>query len=286
MALSKAEILQASRERDRHKRRVSRLIGCLVMVAIVGFFLLVVNLSFFRVTSVEIIGQTSADQATIKQFVDNQLAGRYFGLVPKSSVFFVSKGILIKNITKQFPGLAKVTITWPDLNTLAITVTDRESKVLWCIDGEKDKKCYYLEPAGTAYQEAPNFSDSLYIELHSKLPLQKIGDKVIDPKALIRSTAFLNFVKSSISLWPSPDLQLLKADVYSQNDFIAILVKPSDPVWQGRVLFNIDQSANTIITNYHSVLKNDKFRQDWLAGGGRLYYLDLRFPGKVFYRFR
>ncbi len=286
MASSKAEILQASRERDRHKRQISRLLGCFIVVAIIGSFLLLVNLYFLRVTRVEIIGQTSADQLTVKQFVDSQLTGRHIGLIPKSSIFFVSKGILIKNITKRFPGLAKVTITWPDLNTLAITVTDRESKVLWCIDGKEDKKCYYLEPAGTAYQEAPNFSDSLYIELHSKLPLQKIGDKVIDPKALIRSTAFLNFVKSALSLWPTPNLRLLKVDVYSQKDFVAILIKPSDPAWQGRVLFNTDQSANTIITNYHSALKNDKFRTDWQAGGGRLDYLDLRFPGKVFYRFK
>jgi hypothetical protein len=286
MALSKAEILQASRERDRHKRQGAIFMGVGLIVLIVGLFLLLLNLSFLRVNSIKILGQTSADPEIVKGFIDNQLAGRYLYLVPKSSVFFVSKGILAKDISRQFPGLAKVTITWPDLNTLAVLIVDRESKVLWCVDGEKNKNCYYLSPEGTAYQEAPSFSDSLFIELHSKQPLKKIGDKVIDQKTLIRTTAFLNFMKSSMPLWPKASLSLSFAEVYSQNDFIAFLSDQTNPLWQAQVLFNIDRGANNLITDFHSVLKNEKFQSDWKAGNGQLNYLDLRFPGKVFYRFK
>jgi len=286
MVSSKSEILRASRDRDKRKRQVARFIGLFVVVLVVGLFLLLVNLSFLRVTNVAVLGQTSADQTVVQQFVESQLAGRYLGLVPRNSVFFVSKKILINNLTRQFPGLAKVTITWPNLNTLSVLVVDRESKVLWCFVEVTSKKCYYLSPAGTAYQEAPSFSDSLYIELHSQSPLKKIGDKVIEPKALIRATAFLNFVKSSTALWPSSGWRLLRAGVYAQNDFVAIMAKTGEPERQFRILFNTGQIANKLITNFHSVLKNDKFTDDWQAGGGRLDYLDLRFPGKVFYRFK
>ncbi len=286
MALSKAEILQASRERDRHKRQGAVFIGVGLIILIVGVFLILLNLSFLRVNNVKIIGQTSADPDTIKEFVNKQLTGRYLGLVPKSSIFFVTKSVLVNGVSREFPGLAKVSITWPDLNTLAILIVDRESKVLWCVDGEKDKSCYYLSPEGLAYQEAPSFSDALFIELHTKQPLKKIGEKVIDPKTLIRTTAFLNFMKSSMTLWPKSGLLLSRAEVYSQNDFIAFLFDPANPAWQAQVLFNVDRGANNLITDFHSVLKNDKFQSDWKAGNGGLNYLDLRFPGKVFYRFR
>lgn len=286
MASSKAEILQASRERERSKRQVFHLVGLIIVVLIVGLFILILNLSFLCVTKINIIGQTSADQGVVQKFVETQLAGRYLGLVPKSSIFFVSKGILITDVSRQFPGLAKVTISWPDLNTLNVTVLDRESKVLWCSGEPTKKKCYYLAPTGKIYQEAPSFSDLLYIELHSKQGLGQIGDKVIDPKSLIRATAFLNFMKSSMPLWPTPGLQLESAEVYSQDDFIAIVIKPSDLAWHGSVLFNTDQIANELITNFHSVLKNEKFQTDWQTGNGRLDYLDLRFPGKAFYKFK
>lgn len=285
MALSKAEILQASRERDRHKRQGKRILGVATIFILVFLFILLLNLPFLRVNNVKILGQTSADSETIKEFVDGQIAGRHLGLVPKNSVFFVSKGILIRDVSHKFPGLAKVEITWPDLNTLAVLITDRESKVLWCVPDLKGKKCYYLSPQGTAYQEAPSFSDSPFIELHGKQPI-KIGDKLIDPKTLIRTTAFLNFMKSSMSLWPKSGLLLSRAEVYSQNDFIAFLFDSADPLWQAQILFNVDRGANNLITDFHSVIKNEKFQSDWKAGNGQLNYLDLRFPGKVFYRFK
>lgn len=286
MASSKAEILQASRERDRKKRQASVVIGLVTIFLLVGFVIFIFNLSFLRVNNINIIGQTSADQGVVKEFINSQLAGHYLGLIPKNSVFFVSKKILMNSLMKKFPGLAKVTIEWPDLNSLSVTVLDRESKILWCLDIPKDK-CYYVAPDGHIYQEAPSFSDSLYIELHSKRAgVVKIGDKVIEPQALIRANAFLNFVKSSISLWPETGLKLSRAEVYSQNDFVAILIKPSEPNWQSKIMFNTDQIANNIITNYHSVLKNDKFRKDLEASNNKLEYLDIRFPGKVFYRFK
>ena len=278
--------MRASREHDKRKRRIARFVGFFISLLIVGSFLTLVNLSFLRVTDLEIAGETSADKAEIEQFVGGQLTGRYLYLVPRNSIFFVYKKILIGKLINNFPGLAKVTITWPNLNTLSILVVDRESKILWCLKESDQKKCYYLAPTGVAYQAAPNFSDSLYIELHGKTPLKRIGNKVIEPRSLLRSTAFLNFVKSSLSLWPVNDLILLKAEVYAQNDLIATLTQKSDPLWRGLILFNTDQSANNLITNYNSILKNDKFIEDWRASNGRLEYLDLRFPGKVFYRFR
>lgn len=286
MALSKAEILRSSRERDKRKRRVAKFFGLFVSLFIVALFLIVVNLSFLRVTNLEVAGQTNADKLAIEQFIDSQLTGRYLGLVPKNSIFFVYKGSLSKKILNEFPGLVKVTITWPNLNTLAILVADREFKVLWCEAELVKKKCYYLSLAGVAYQPAPNFSKSFYIELYGQVPLKELNSQVIKQEDLLRATAFLNFVKSSSFLWPTGDIILQKAEVYAHRDFIATLVKTSDPTWRGLILFNTDQSANNLITNYNSILKNDTFQEDWQTGAGRLEYLDLRFPGKVFYRFK
>jgi len=284
---SKAEILQASRERERRRRQKALVAGLVIIILIVGGFFSLLNLDFLRVTKIQILGETSADPEVVRSFVaDDLLAGHYLWLVPKNSVFFVSKGQLIELLKKRFLGLATVTITWPDLNTLAIQVTDRETKILWCVGQEPKKQCFFLSPMGVPYQSAPSFSDSLYVELHSSATTTDLTKPVIDPKKLNRVNNFLSYLRSSLPSWPSRGLSLSSVEVESQNDFSAILLKPSEPNWQGRVFFSTDQTSNNLITNLHSVLKNSDFKTDWVDNNSQLDYLDLRFPGKVFYKFK
>lgn len=294
MPHSKAELLRHSHERERRKRQVARIIGSTISVLIVVSFIGLLNVSFLRVNNITVTGQTSVDQDEAKNFVSAQLAGRYLGLVPRDSIFFIRKGIVSERLKNKFPSLAKVKITWPDLNTLAIGITDRESKILWCTGELTAKQCYYLDQTGMLYQQAPTFSDRLLIELHTNLPPQKIGTKVIGPKTLTKVAAVLNFIKGSTNLWPDKGWQLVTTEIMPLADFRAILSRErtlpttaSSTILASRldVLFSTDQSANTIIINLHSVLKNDQFQKEWHSAGGHLDYLDLRFPGKVFYKF-
>lgn len=288
MALSKKEILKASREREKQKKDREHLFGLILILLIVVIFLITMNLSFLRVNDINVVGQTSADPSAIEKFVNDRLSGYYIGVVPKDNIFFVYKNNLAEYVKGQFPGLAEVLADWPDLNTLSFRVADRESKILWCNSGvaSSTKQCYYLSPEGEAYQKAPSFSDSLFIELHGSQALKKMGSRVIDPKSLTRAKIFLNFFKSSMSLWPENGLKLRYAEIYAQNDFRIVMNKAGDPSWQGRVLFNTENTMDNTITNLNSVLKNDGFRNDWQSAEGKLDYLDLRFPTKVFYRFK
>jgi len=299
MPHSKTELLRHSHERERHKKQIARIIGSLTALLIVAGFIGLLNLSFLRVMQITFTGQTSIDQDEARNFINERLTGRHFGLVPKNSIFFIRKNVLIEDLKNKFPSLEKIKIDWPDLNTLAFQVTDRESKILWCVGAGVLKQCYYLDQGGRLYQQAPNFSDKLLIELHTNLPPQKIGTKVIGPKTLTKVAAILNFIKGSTSLWPTRGWRLASTEIMPLADFRAILARNGSVVQtitssttpvinnnQFSILFNTDQSANTTITNLHSVLKSDQFQKDWVTAGGRLEYLDLRFAGKVFYKFK
>jgi len=285
MPHSKAELLRHGRELEKKKKQIARVVGSVASALIIAGFIGLLNLSFLRVTQINFAGQTSIDQDEAKDFIKERFIGRYLGLVPRDSIFFVRKNILIADLQKKFPSLEKVKVDWPNLNTLALQVVDRESKILWCVGAGESKQCYYLDKNGQLYQQAPNFSDKLLIELHTNLPPQKIGTKVMGPKTLARVTAILNFIKGSTNLWPSKGWQLGVTEIMPLADFRAMLVRGSE-INQISILFNTDQTANTIITNLHSVLKSEQFAREWRATGGQLEYLDLRFPGKVFYRFK
>ncbi len=285
MSSSKADILRTSREREKRRLYLRTILGIFLVAVIVIGFLLLLNLDFLRVSKVIVKGQTSADKAEIQRLIESRLSETYLIFIPRNSIFFISKQALITTLSKQYPGLKEINISWPNLNTLQIMVSDEALKVLWCVDGEKTSDCYYLTSGGLAYQLAPTFSNNLFTEIHTKQPLARLGRQVIAPLSLRRSIEILEFVRQGLSLWPSSNLKFLRAKTYAHDDFVIYLTTSSDD-WPIKIFFNTKQTAEAVIIALNSTLKNEDFIADWQQHAGRLEYLDLRFPGKIFYRFR
>ncbi|MFA5001194.1 MAG: hypothetical protein WC531_03140 [Candidatus Paceibacterota bacterium] len=304
---SKTEILRSSRERAKKRRNTKRAVGMLVIFVIVGGFVLLLNLNFLRLTTFSLLGQTSQDLSALKQTVREQLDGYYFGLVPQNSIFFFSKNNLIVLLKQKFPGLQSVEIDSPNLNTLAIKVTDRETKVLWCNGLASQKHCYYLNDEGLVYQLAPNFSESIILEFNSSTTVTKLNSAVIDPIDLERAKTFISFLKSTLTDWPRRSLgegglasipqtyKLAYVVALPLKDFEAVMVSnanPDDPTQSWKLIFNTGASADQLITNFHSLIKDPTLTKDWAHGSTgslqakSLDYLDLRFNNKVFYRFK
>ncbi len=301
--MNKSEILRSSRERAKKRKNAKRAIGVLIVFVIVGGFILLLNLNFLRLTTFSLLGQTSQDLSALKQTVREQLDGYYFGLVPQNSIFFFSKNNLAVLLKKKFPGLQSVEIDLPDLNTLAIKVTDREIKVLWCNDLANQKHCYYLNDEGLVYQLAPNFSESIILEFNSSTTVTKLNSAVIDPVDLGRVETFLGFLKSTLTDWPgstgspqagsgqapfSPIYKLAWVNALPLKDFEAVIVltaQPNDLAQSWKLFFNTDMPTDQLITNFHSFIKDSTLAKDWSLGK-TFDYLDLRFDNKVFYKFK
>ncbi|MFA6253873.1 MAG: hypothetical protein WC640_01255 [Candidatus Paceibacterota bacterium] len=301
-AYSKAEILRSSREREKKIKNTKRILGLLLVVFIVGGFLLLLNLNFFRLTAFNVSGQTSQDLSVLKGVIRENLNGYYLGLVPNNSVFFFSKKNLAVLLRQKFPGLQSVGVDSPNLNTLNISLIDRESKVLWCNQLVSGKRCFYLNDDGLAYQEAPNFSDAIIMEFESRGIVKELPSSVINPQDLSRAKLFLSFLKSSLADWSlsagstsslqassgqaisSSAYKLARINVLPFKDFEAIIVSNASPDNSWRLLFNTGTASDQLITNFHSLIKDPTLTKDWV--GKNLDYLDMRFDNKVFYRFK
>jgi len=285
--MRKVEILRSSRERAQKRKNTKRAVGLLVIFLIVSGFIALLNLNFLRLTTFSLLGQTSQDLSALKQTVREQLDGYYLGLVPQNSVFFFSQDNLTVLLKRKFPGLQTVEIASPDLNTLAIKVTDRETKVLWCNGLASQKRCYYLNDEGRVYQSAPNFSESIILEFNSSTTVTKLNSLVIDPIDLERAKLFLSFLKSTLTDWPSSGsiYKLAYVNVSPLRDFEAVMVSASNPddVTQSwKLLFNTGAPVEQLITNFHSLIKDPVLAKNWKHPD----YLDLRFDSKAFYKFK
>lgn len=292
--MHKAEILRSSREREKKIKNTKRVFGVLLLVLIVGGFLFLLNLNFLRLTTFSLSGQTSLDLSALKQTIKENLDGRCLGIVPNNSVFFFSKTKLATLLKQKFPGLQAVEIDSPNLNTLIVKVSDRESKVLWCnvVGG---KICFYLNDEGQVYQEAPNFSDAIIMEFNSEGVIKKIPTQAIDPKDLSRAKDFLNFLKSALTDWPplaksgqassTVSYKLDHINVLPLKDFEAVIVSSANPNNSWKLLFNTGATADQLITNFNTLIKDPTLAKNWPIGAS-LDYLDLRFENKAFYKFK
>lgn len=285
MSSSKADILRTSREKEKRLHYLRIFLGVvLIIVILVGFFL-ILNLDFLRVNKIIVKGQTSADKLEIEQLIEKHLSGNYLVFIPRDSIFFISKQSILVTLARQYPGLKETSISWPNLNTLEILVADEALKVLWCIDKEKVSDCYYLTSGGLAYQLAPNFSNYLFTEIHTKQPLPQRSAQVISPLSLSRVIKVVSFVRENLALWPNSGTKFLYVKSYAREDFVIYLADGRDGDRQLKIFFSTKQDAGAIITALNSVLKNKNFLTDWRQYSGHLEYIDLRFPGKIFYRF-
>lgn len=286
-AYSKTELLRTSRERERRLKNRRRFLGSLLICILVGGFLTLLNLNFFRLTSFKLSGETSQDLVIIKQLIKQELDGYFLLIIPNNSIFFFSEQRLIDLLKKRFPALETVEIDSPDLNTLVIKLTDRESKTLWCSLSAEGKLCFYLNDNGEVYQTAPNFSSSIILEFNDRQPIKKIPLSVINPKDLERAKIFLNFIKISLVDWPtaSSSYRLVRVNVLPMADFEAIINSETNPDDTWRLLFNTRATADQLIINFNSLIKDQTLTKEWLNSPS-LDYLDLRFGNKVFYRFK
>jgi len=283
---SKAEILNSSRRRERRDRASRLLLGATLILFLVGGTMALFNLSWLRVTAVTVIGETDTDRVAITAFVKERLAGRWLGLIPRDSVFFLTDNLLAESEFKaRFPGLASARVDWINLNALQVAVTDEPSKMLWCVVAAAGKQCYHLAPSGLIYQPAPSFSIQVLTEIETDRPVTTTHQQVIAPAILARVLALVDFVEVNLSGWLPDGWRLLKVETRTANDFALVLVQGDNLERVSRIIFSAEASVEDTAINLNSVLGNEEFLAEWRATGGQLEYLDLRFPGKVFYRF-
>lgn len=283
---SKRDILRRSKEREQKMRKFRLGGGFLLVAIIVGSFLGLLNWNFFCFNTVIVAGETNENKEAIQTYVLESIAGRYLGVVPKDSVFFLRKKILAEAVKHHFPRLKDVQVSLPELNTLKISVEDKEAKLVWCDgqDGKKSGHCYYLNEDGEVYSEAPNFSEAVMTEIIAPLPELPIGKIVLASSTVEKIQVLASAGGRLLNGLPggyAPDL--VSWQPLTAGDWAGRVADREGRVW--RILFNEKSKTADLVGGLGSILKNETFLTDWSRQKGRLEYIDLRFPQKIFYRF-
>lgn len=166
---------------EKEKSRVAPSVIVLWSLFLATLFYLAFFSVFFHISEPQVSGMSKISEENVREFVRQEMAGKYFGIFPKRDFFLVTPHILKARLLSEYPlfASARVTRIFPD--GIDVQVTEREKIILWC-SGEP---CFLIDEEGTAREnsralDSENISHVLFIADQSGKAVTA-GEKVFDP---------------------------------------------------------------------------------------------------------
>lgn len=182
------------------------------------------------------------------------------------NLLFLSKDQLKNNLAGAFPDITDIVIRKNLFHTLIIDFRKRVQLGIWC-----NLNCYYFDKEGTAFAETPQTEGSLILKIEDESKNNvSLGDRVLSDEQITFITAVNNKINDD------GKLKILKFKINSS--FSTDLEAVTDKNWS--IYFNGKQDPAAAVSNLFTVLK------EAVKNTNNLEYIDLRIPGRVFYKLK
>ncbi len=287
--LQRSEIIKRSRQ-EKWRRRLMRFLLWLAILALalaeLSWFL---HREAFLFQKVEIVGATPGLSARVQTVIRDQLSGDYLGLIPRSGIWFYPKIFLIKSLTTSLPEISEIKINLVAGHVLLISIKERSASYLWC--GQDGATCYTLDETGLAFALAPRFSGYPFFQFSGELPAVPIGSRPLPPDIFSQVIALQSGINKVLASSVLP-LRIYLLPLEQPLEWHFLLHNPDlaeDSRYNVTLLVDNRQALGNLLINLHSALSAPVFIQEYqdkISTGATLDYLDLRFPDKVFYKFK
>lgn len=290
--MAKKSVLTSPRlEELKRKRR--RAFWKKAFIFIFLFLVIVVGLSYgsknqrINVANIEVVGNKVIDTEIIKNVAREEMKGNYLFFFPKTNSILYPKGAIKDKLNTEYKRLKNISIKLKDLRTILISVNEREIKYTWCGTQikndnvkEEDLKCYFLDNEGFIFDEAPYFSQDVYIRFYGS------GEINIDNP--VGSSFAQNIFPKLISFKDSIEKMNLKPKAFyvEENNEIKMFLPKRNNEYMPEVIFKSNANFEKIAENLQSALTTEPLQTEFKDKYSSLLYLDLRYDNKVLYKFR
>lgn len=252
------------------------IIGSIIITATVAFL----RDTHFQFTQVVVSGTQTFSPDVVTQFTYDYLARPKFASVRNSSTLLFSRKNFEMLLEKEFPIIDVAYVTINDPHTLGIHIKERTPAVVWCFT---DNSCGFVDAQGILYGYAPQFSDGVYPVFTSEsIPSSNhlIGTEIMHPADINRFAKLFKALQSD-------DITLSRVNFKSDGDITFSIEKlfGTYPPDNAVVMGTVGQDDAIFLRDSITGLAQDVFKKQYLAAPKTLEYIDLRFPGKVFYKF-
>ncbi|MEK7552513.1 MAG: hypothetical protein AAB505_00170 [Patescibacteria group bacterium] len=261
-----------------------------LLVTSVGGAVFFLNQERFALREIVITGNRLIPTTDLVSAVKKTLSRDHW-LLRTDRFWFYSPLTVARELSNNFDRLMAVAVSASTFNTLRVQVVERQPTAIWCRE-----TCFYLDETGTVFASAPDFS-------HAPVPVIT-GEW--SPRPVNATTTPVQAVGLGTQPIPRSDFGRLRSLVSKLNQFLATTVLAGQTIWRidvstvgdyefyseprepdqsgFKIISTRRQTETEIISLLHSTLTVATFKNE-LAIGRALTSLDLRFPGKIFYRF-
>lgn len=275
--IGRGRIEVTSKERAQMRRRRTRrhlIVIFILILAIFGAIVGLFHLKYARIQSVKIAGTETLPEDSIQSLIKNNLAGAYFFLIPRDSVFFYPKQKIEQDVIDAYPQVQTFSISLSNLTTLSGTLSERHQVGVWCKEGGAD--CYFVDEGGFLYERAPQISGNVYFtysgDLSSGTSTAALRGSFLDPASFAKLNAFLKTLKDQNLFTPISFTKTAK----DEGDLATS---------EGVVLrINVTTDSSVILANLASALGGTSLQDPKVRS--RLEYIDLRFENKMYYKLK
>lgn len=246
-----------------------------LMVAI--FFVTAFYVLFFSpqlgVTSIKIAGLDRVGESSIRMLIDEEMRGKYLGLIDKKNLILINKSKIKKILLDNFKRIEDVQIKKIFPNTLEFIIKERKLSMLLC----GTSTCYTLDENGLSYP-ASNFTQEELVA-ENLVTLKDLSNSQFDDEMPLEKNLRLFILGLAEAVQSETGINL-KKNYETSNRMSGDLKIETQGGWI--IYFNESVGLDKSTSVLRAVLEN-KIEKDLQKD---LEYIDLRVNNKVFYKFK
>ena len=293
--MQKRNVLNSPRLTELKKRRRRAILNKIFLSvfglgAIFFLFTYISRLPNLNIVEIQIEGNKTVDTEILKTTIEEELAGKYLWLFPKTNILFYPQNAIKNELQDKFTRLNNIDLSIKNNKILFVSLTEREAKYTWCgteVQGVgipqgsqtleiPKEKCYFLDENGYIFDEAPYFSGEVYFKFYGTTG-QPLGSYFLKDK--FRQLTSFKDILVNIGLKP------VSLSVTKDGDVEIFLSRGSSATTLPKIIFKIDADFQNVAENLEAALTTEPLKTEFKNKYSSLQYIDLRFGNKVYTKF-
>lgn len=221
-----------------------------------------------RIKNIIVSGNTSVTTDEILKFVNGETGINYLWIIPTDNIILLRRAEIQKQILNNITKIGEVDVLTNGIDSIEISVKERQSKNLWC-KGQPTavKNCYFMDSDGFIFEDAPIFSEDAFPEYFGLI----VDDNPLGKfylKDNFKKISGLFYGLKNISFWPK---YFNASDEHEYEVYI---------LGGGKILVNDKKSFESSLINLQALVSNNYIKND-AESLKKIKYVDLRFGNKV-----
>jgi len=291
--MQKKNILNTPRllEIKKKKRKVIRNRILLILVCVVIVFIalcFITRIKSLNVVNVAVAGNKIIETEGIESMVREHISGKYLWLMPKTNFVLLPKNKIKSALEEKYHRLKDINLKITNDKTLSVSVGERVGTFTWCgktlpeigIKPE-DNKCYFVDDSGYVFDEAPYFSDGVYLKFYGMTENKNRENPAGSTFLLNYFTELATFLENIGKMGINPVSVLVKENNEIEIYLSSNILPPEAP----KIIFNKDADFMKLAENLEASITTEPLVTKLKNEYKLLQYLDLRFGNKVYFKF-